>query len=76
MGDHVRQKIISDIKKAKYYGIIFDSTPDESKIDQMSQIIRFVHIENDTVVSRISLKFLLMSGKTAEEMSKDIQQQL
>ncbi|KAM3962942.1 zinc finger MYM-type protein 1-like [Aphomia sociella] len=77
LGDHVRQKIIADIKKAKYYGIIFDSTPDESKIDQMSQIIRFVHIENDIVEVRESfLGFFLMSGKTAEDMSKDIQQQL
>lgn len=64
LGEHVRQKIIEDIKKAKYYGIIFDSTPDESKTDQMSQIIRFVHIENDIVEVRESfLGFFLCLEK-------------
>lgn len=77
LGEHVRRTIIADIKKAKYYGILFDSTPDESKTDQMSQIIRYVHIENDIVEVRESfLGFILMSGKTAEDMSKDIQEQL
>lgn len=29
LGSHVKEKILENIKKAKYFGIIFDSTPDE-----------------------------------------------
>lgn len=77
LGEHVKKKIIADIKKAKYYGIILDSTPDESRTDQMSKIIRYVHVEDDNVEVRESfLGFFLMSGKSADDMSKDIQQEL
>ncbi|XP_050548310.1 zinc finger MYM-type protein 1-like, partial [Daktulosphaira vitifoliae] len=39
LGDHVLENIIVDVKKAKYYGMLFDSTPDSSHVDQMSKII-------------------------------------
>ncbi|CAH2295749.1 Hypothetical predicted protein [Pelobates cultripes] len=35
LGNHVKDKIVADIKKAKYFGILFDSTPDVSHTDQM-----------------------------------------
>ena len=44
LASQVRQKIVKDIKDAKYYAIMFDSTPDLSHTDQMSQIIRYVEI--------------------------------
>ncbi|XP_067144935.1 zinc finger MYM-type protein 1-like [Centruroides vittatus] len=46
LGNKVRQHIIGQIKKAKYYSIIFDSTPDISHKDQTSQALRYVVIEN------------------------------
>ncbi|KAL4098653.1 hypothetical protein QTP88_023213 [Uroleucon formosanum] len=42
----VREKIINQIKSAKYFTIMFDCTPDVSKREQMSQVIRYVHISN------------------------------
>ena len=39
---HVKQQIIENIKEAKYYTILFDSTPDISHNDQMAQIIRML----------------------------------
>ncbi|CAH2276093.1 Hypothetical predicted protein [Pelobates cultripes] len=49
LGNHVKDKIVADIKKAKYFGILFDSTPDVSHTDQMCEVIRYVHIEGDHV---------------------------
>jgi hypothetical protein len=38
LGAKVRQTITSSIQKAKYYSIIFDTTPDSAHIEQMSQL--------------------------------------
>ena len=46
LSKHRKKKIIAEIKEAKYFGIIFDSTPDISRVDQMSQIIRYVSTSN------------------------------
>ncbi len=40
---------MSEILAAKYYGIMFDSTPDMLQVDQMSEIIRYVHIDENKV---------------------------
>lgn len=42
MGDCVLQKILTEIERAKYYGIIVDSTPDLSHVDQLAVVIRYV----------------------------------
>lgn len=77
LGGTVKQKLIDDIKKSKYFGILFDSTPDISHQDQMSCIVRYVHIEGNTFeVKESFLGFFLMSGKTAEDMTRDILHQL
>nr|CAI5852783.1 unnamed protein product [Callosobruchus analis] len=77
LSHHVKQKIIDDIKKSKYFGIMFDSPPDESHTDQMSEIIRYVHVEEGAVEVRESfLGFFSMSGKTANDMGNDILKQL
>lgn len=52
IGIEVRNKIISDIKKAKYFSIIVDSTPNISHTDQLSLIIRYVDIANGKTVER------------------------
>lgn len=49
LGDHVRIEIFQRISKSKYFSILFDSTPDISHTDQMSQVIRYVHIEGSEV---------------------------
>ncbi|XP_065675655.1 zinc finger MYM-type protein 1-like [Hydra vulgaris] len=41
MSQMVLTHIITEIKKAKYWGIIADSTPDISHVDQLSVIFRY-----------------------------------
>ncbi|XP_044147047.1 zinc finger MYM-type protein 1-like [Bufo gargarizans] len=77
LGNHVKDKIVADIKKAKYFGILFDSTPDVSHTDQMCEVIRYVHIEGDKVeVKESFLSFFPIAGKTAAELTENILQHL
>ena len=41
----MKDKIIAEIKKAKYYSISIDSTPDIAHIDQLSIVVRYVRID-------------------------------
>ncbi|XP_033231606.1 zinc finger MYM-type protein 6-like [Belonocnema kinseyi] len=77
LGQEVKKNILNDIKEAKYFEIIFDSTPDISHVDQMSNVIRYVHIEGDQVeVKESFLGFFLIAGKTAVELPENILTQL
>ena len=40
----IKKKIISEVKKAKYFTLMLDSTPDVSREDQIAEILRYVHI--------------------------------
>ncbi|XP_065665692.1 uncharacterized protein LOC136087114 [Hydra vulgaris] len=42
MGNKVLSEIISELKKAKYYSISVDSTPDLSHVDQLTFTVRYV----------------------------------
>lgn len=73
LGNNVRQHIIEQIKRAKYYSIIFDSTPDLSHKDQTSQVLRYVLIENQEVkVVESFIDFIETKDKTAEGISNMI----
>nr|XP_033788676.1 zinc finger MYM-type protein 1-like [Geotrypetes seraphini] len=75
--NYVKEKIVADIKKAKYFGILFDSTPDVSYTDQMCEVIRYVYIEDDNVEIKESfLGFFPISGKSAAELTEQILKQL
>ncbi|GFY54556.1 hypothetical protein TNIN_451981 [Trichonephila inaurata madagascariensis] len=66
----VRQAIIARVQKAKYYSRIFDSIPDTSHKDQISQVVRYVLIENQKVrVDESFIDFLETKNKTAEGIS-------
>jgi hypothetical protein len=54
MGQKVRQTIFEQIKKSKYFSILFDCTPDKSHQEQMSQIIRYVDISNGEIIIKES----------------------
>ncbi|KAK4887127.1 hypothetical protein RN001_003398 [Aquatica leii] len=58
LGNHVRKKILAEVKEAKYFTIVFDSTPDLSHKDQ-------------TMMESFS-DFLETEGKKAEDISKMI----
>ncbi|CAH0400600.1 unnamed protein product [Chilo suppressalis] len=77
LGDHVRQQIYRQIKKAKYYSIIFDSTPDISHRDQTSQVLRYVVIENQEVrVVESFIDFIETKSKTAGDIAEMILKKL
>ena len=73
IGDHIRKTIVERINKAKYIAIMFDSTPDISHTEQMSQVIRYVYIE-DTEVNVVEsfIDFIQLRGKTAAAITEHI----
>lgn len=70
LSGQVRNFIVAEIKRAKYYSIIVDSSPDIAHIDQLTIIIRYV-LPNGTPVERF-LTFLPNCGHKGEEMEKAI----
>lgn len=68
MGQKVRETIIKEIKKAKYFSIVVDSTPDVSHTDQLSFIFRYV-MDNGEPVERF-LHFLPNTGHKSEDLAK------
>jgi hypothetical protein len=77
LGAKVRQTIISSIQKAKYYSIIFHTTPDNAHIEQMSQIVRFVEIQSDSVeIKEAFIDFIPLDVKTAEIITAEITKKL
>ena len=64
----VRDKIIKEIKEAKYFGILYDSTPDVSHTEQLSQVIRYVQSDFETGNVRVKetfIKFVELDKKDA-----------
>lgn len=69
----ITSDIFQRILKAKYYSIIFDSTPDILHTDQMSQVIQYVHIEDTEVtVEESFIDFIQLHGKSANEITEQI----
>lgn len=67
MGDMVLNKIVDEVKQAKYFSLIIDSTPDVSHTDQLAIVIRYVHSETGLPVERF-LKFISNPGHKAEDL--------
>ena len=63
LGDNVRSTIIKECKKAKYYIISVDSTPDIIHVDQLTIIIRYINKED--IVERF-LTFIPITSHTGE----------
>ena len=71
MAKEVATKIANEVKKAKYYGITVDSTPDVTHEDQLTFIIRYVQ-DNGTIEERF-LKFIDSNGQhDAESITNHI----
>ena len=78
MGSHVRKNLTEKIKKAKYYGLISDSTPDQAHREQVSEVERHVDIDFDKTecVKESFLGFFQLHQKDAASFVKIIMQQL
>ena len=51
----IRERIISEVQKAKYFSVCMDTTPDESRTDQLSIIVRYVHVDGFPKEALLSL---------------------
>ena len=68
LAEEVRNKIISEVHAAKYFGVLFDSTPDVSHTEQLSQVIRYVDINYETnkvEVRETFIDFVVIDKKDA-----------
>ena len=77
-GKKVKDLILEEIKTAKYFSILLDSTPDVSHINQMAFIVRYVKIESNNEVQKkeFFLNFFSLHGKNADEITKSILNEL
>lgn len=55
LSSQVKSQIISKIKKVPYFAILMDTTQDLSKVDQLSQIVRYVEVERNELDEPIAL---------------------
>lgn len=70
MAKHVRTEIIKQVKVAKYFAVLFDSTPDISHTDLFTQILRYVKIEDGSVeVKESFVDFIALDAKDAESLT-------
>jgi hypothetical protein len=71
---NVRSTILNQIREAKYYSIMFDTTPDVSHIEQMSQVVRYVQIETNGTVTILEsfIGFIICHGKSGEAIADEI----
>jgi len=70
LADHVKTKIVTEIKLAKYFSIIVDSTPDVSNVDQLTFVVRYV--ATDGSPNECFLTFIPNCGHTGEDMEKAV----
>jgi hypothetical protein len=47
LSTHLQNALIDMVKQASFYAVIIDTTQDISKVDQMSEVFRYVTIESD-----------------------------
>ena len=73
----VRNEILSNIKEAKYYSVLFDCTPDASHKEQTAQIIRYVHISDEICTIKESfVDFIESHQKTGKGLATEITEKL
>ena len=70
-GDKVREEILKRRQQSKYYGLICDATPDKSRTEQTTVIIRYVHFDgNQWKVEESFLEFLDYNMKKGAQLAE------
>ena len=65
MAKEATTKIANEVKKAKYYSVTVNSTPDVTKVDQLTFIIKYV--QDDGTIVEMFLKFIDSKGQNDAE---------
>ena len=77
LGKKVKHLILEEIKAAKYFSILLDSTPEVSHIDQMVLIGRYVKFDSREVqIKKSFLNFFPLHRKNADKITKSILDEL
>lgn len=66
MAEALKVKLVNEVKKAVYYSIIIDSTPDVSHIDQLTLVIRY--ISDKTEIKEKFFGFIPISCHTSKSL--------
>ena len=66
LGTHVIKEIVSRIRQAKYFSFTVDSTPDNSNVDQLTLVVRYM--EDKYPVERF-LAFMRNVGHTGKDQA-------
>lgn len=70
MATNVKNCIVNDKKRAKYFSVLLDCTPYMSHQEQMSLILRFVNMTSLEVnVQKHFIVFIAVSDQTAKGLS-------
>ena len=74
----IKKKIISEEKKAKYFTLMLDSTPDVSLEDQIAEILRYVHIneKKGVEIKEVFLGFFQVSEENAASLVETVIEKL
>ncbi|KAK5647971.1 hypothetical protein RI129_002863 [Pyrocoelia pectoralis] len=77
ISDKIKCHIIEDAKRSKYYSIILDCTPDASKVEQMTMIIRYVLInqthynsKTEVIIKKSFLGFVPIEKSTGLKLTE------
>ncbi|KAM4592407.1 zinc finger MYM-type protein 1-like [Odontesthes bonariensis] len=76
IGGKIIQTVVSEVKRAKYFSIIFDCTPDLSHTEQLSVILRIVAVEDSPIIKEHFMGFLEVESSTGESLSNLILKKL
>ena len=70
LGKKVKHLILEEIKAAKYFSILLDSTPDVSHIDLMTLIVRYIKVDSSEIqIKKSFLNFFPLHRKNADEIT-------
>lgn len=79
IGDRIRNTILDQVRKSKYYGIILDCTPDVSRKEQMTVVFRYVHFDSQNSVYQLKesfVEYVNVTEKTGEGMTDSVKLEL
>lgn len=74
IGDHIRDKILGEIKEARWYSILCDEVTDESNREQLSVVLRFV--DSNCNIREEFLDFVDTKRITGEVLARKLKETL